>query len=221
MERIFGEIRLADFDSLELTNMNRIRTGLHNLGLSKVVIAAREIAEMDPFLKVICYPEGITEENMDAFLTEGGKLDILVDECDSLDIKILCRHRAKAHRIPVVMDTSDRGMVDIERFDLEPDRPILHGLINHLNATNVKNLSDLEKVPYLKSFVGYETISAGLRASEKELGKTIRTWPQLASSVILGGAVGTDICRRIALNQLRASGRYYVDLEEIISDLKK
>jgi len=218
MERTFGEIRLADFDALELTNMNRIRTGLHNLEVPKVVIAAREIAEMDPFLTVVCYPEGITEANIDDFLLKGGKLNVLVDECDSLDIKIMCRHRARAQRIPVVMDTSDRGMVDIERFDLEPDRPILHGLISHLDESNVRNLSDLEKVPYLKPFVGYETISAGLRASEPELGKTIRTWPQLASSVILGGAVGTDVCRRIALGKLHVSGRFYVDLEEIISD---
>ncbi len=66
--------------------------------------------------------------------------------------------------------------------------------------------------------VGYENISARLRISEPEIGKTIRTWPQLASSVVLGGAVGTDICRRIALKQFKDSGRYYVDIEEIISD---
>jgi molybdopterin/thiamine biosynthesis adenylyltransferase len=218
MERTFGEIRLADFDTLELTNMNRIRTGLHNLGVSKVMLAAREIAEIDPFLKVVCFTEGITEDNIDDFLLKDGRLNILVDECDSLDVKIYARVRAKAHRIPVVMDTSDRGMVDIERFDLEPERPLLHGLIGHLNIVNAKNLTDFEKIPYLKSFVGYEKISNGLRTSEKEIGKTIRTWPQLASSVILGGAIGTDVCRRIALGQLQASGRYYVDLENIINN---
>jgi hypothetical protein len=30
--------------------------------------------------------------------------------------------------------------------------------------------------------------------------------------------VGTDVCRRIALGQFRASGRYYVDLEQLIAD---
>jgi len=33
MERGFGEIRLADFDLLELSNLNRIRTGVQSLGL--------------------------------------------------------------------------------------------------------------------------------------------------------------------------------------------
>jgi tRNA A37 threonylcarbamoyladenosine dehydratase len=159
MERSFGEIRLADFDSLELTNMNRIRTGLHNLGVPKVVIAAREIVEMDPFLKVLCYPEGITPENLDDFLTGGGKLDILVDECDSVDVKIQCRIRARALRIPMLMETSDRGLVDVERFDLEPDRPLLHGLINGLAASDYGSLSDAEKIPIIGAMVGLSTLS--------------------------------------------------------------
>ncbi|MEM6264808.1 MAG: ThiF family adenylyltransferase, partial [Bacteroidota bacterium] len=43
MERSFGELRLADFDTLELSNLNRIRTGLHTLGKLKAVTVAREI----------------------------------------------------------------------------------------------------------------------------------------------------------------------------------
>lgn len=68
MERICGELRLADFDLLELTNLNRIRTGVHNLGLAKVYSVAREIAEIDPFLKVVCFPQGLSEDNLDEFL---------------------------------------------------------------------------------------------------------------------------------------------------------
>ncbi len=74
MERSFGEIRLADFDLLELSNLNRIRSGVHTLGISKVVVAAREIAEIDPFLRVTCFLEGVNEENLDQFLLEGGRL---------------------------------------------------------------------------------------------------------------------------------------------------
>ena len=31
MERGFGELRIADFDELELTNLNRLRSGIYNL----------------------------------------------------------------------------------------------------------------------------------------------------------------------------------------------
>ncbi|MGN6640524.1 MAG: ThiF family adenylyltransferase, partial [Mucilaginibacter sp.] len=149
MERGFGELRLADFDILELSNLNRIRTGVHNLGVPKVVIAAREIAEIDPYLKVTCYFDGLTDANMDQFFTGGGKLDIMVDECDGLDIKIMLRYKARELQIPVVMDTSDRGMLDVERFDLEPDRPLLHGTVTGINPQNIKELSNEDKVPVI------------------------------------------------------------------------
>jgi tRNA A37 threonylcarbamoyladenosine dehydratase len=48
MERSFGELRIADFDELDLSNINRIRTGVYNLKIQKTVIVAREIAEIDP-----------------------------------------------------------------------------------------------------------------------------------------------------------------------------
>jgi tRNA A37 threonylcarbamoyladenosine dehydratase len=217
-ERTFGEIRLADFDRLDLSNLNRIRTAVHHVQVPKVIIAAREIAELDPFLKVTCFEKGIDEENLDAFLHQGGKLDLLVEVCDSLDVKILARNRARGSGIPVVMDTSDRGMVDVERFDLEPQRPILHGLIEHLDTSRLKGLTNEEKIPFIFSMIGIESVSTRLKASMREVGQSIATWPQLASAVTLGGGVTTDVCRRILLDQFHASGRYYVDVETLIAD---
>lgn len=220
MERGFGELRLTDFDLLELSNLNRIRSSVHNLGVPKVVITAREIAEMDPFLKVSCFFNGLTEENMNDFFLANGKLDLLVDECDSLDIKILARFKARELGIPVIMDTSDRGMLDVERFDLEPNRPLLHGTIDNVDPKTIKGLSTEDKIPIMLQMLGVENISLRAKASMIEVEQTINTWPQLASSVALGGAVGADVSRRILLDQYRSSGRYYIDLEELIGDSK-
>ncbi|WP_411273550.1 Rv1355c family protein [Daejeonella sp.] len=220
MERGFGELRLTDFDTLELSNLNRIRAGVHNLGAPKVVITAREIAEIDPFLKVTCFLEGLTEENMELFFSENGKLDLLVDECDGLDIKILSRYKARELRIPVLMDTSDRGMLDVERFDLEPERALLHGTIDKLDPKTIKDLSTEDKIPVMLQMLGIENVSLRAKASMLEVEQTINTWPQLASSVTLGGAVGTDVCRRILLDQFHDSGRYYIDLDELIANKK-
>lgn len=219
LERTFGEIRLADFDTLDLSNLNRIRSGTHNLGLNKAIITAREIAEIDPFLRVVCFTDGLTVDNMDAFFTEGGQLDLVVEECDSVDIKILARQKAKALGIPVVMDMSDRGCLDVERFDLEPDRPILHGWIDHLDLEAAKRpMTAEEKVPYMLPITGVDTLSPRMKASVIELGQTLSTWPQLATSVALGGALAGDVVRRIFLNEFHASGRWFVDLDEQVSD---
>jgi len=57
-----------------------------------------------------------------------------------------------------------------------------------------------------------------MKASMIEMGQTIGTWPQLATSVVLGGALAGDVCRRIFLDQFRASGRWFVDLDELVSN---
>ncbi|NEU09072.1 hypothetical protein GZH53_12170 [Flavihumibacter sp. R14] len=218
MERTCGELRLADFDTLELSNLNRLRAGLHNLGMPKTVIAAREIAEIDPFLKVRIFNDGLNSENMDAFFTGGGKLDLFVEVCDSLDIKVSSRFKARSLQIPVVMDTNDRGMLDIERFDTEPERSVFHGLIDEfVDQSGLKPLEPSNRFALLSALVSFDSLSERMKLSMTEINKTITSWPQLASSVVLGGAITTDISRRILLGQHHASGRYYVDLDQLIN----
>ncbi len=218
-ERICGELVLADFDVIELSNLNRIQTGVANFGIKKTVVVAREIAEIDPYLKVTCYHEGLTENNINDFFTKDGKLDICIEVCDGLLQKIQARQKAKELGIAVVMNSSDRGTTDIERFDLNPNLPILHGLIDHLDLEKVKEAKTNEqKVPYLLPMLGVETSSERLKASMLEIEETITTWPQLASGVIFGGGICTDVCRRILLNQFTKSGRYFVDTEKEIND---
>lgn len=225
MERTCGELRLADFDEIELSNMNRIKVNVQDLGLNKAIVAARQIAELDPFINVICFTEGITLGTIDEFFTGNGKLDILVEECDGIDIKILARIKAKALGIPVVMDTNDKGMLDVERFDLEPERPIFHGKVAELEALSADQLTETlnkltipEKIGYLGKIIGFENLSPAMMRSVGEMNKTIVGWPQLASAVTLGGAMITDISRRILLKQFSDSGRYFVDFDELFND---
>ncbi|MEP6633657.1 MAG: Rv1355c family protein, partial [Luteimonas sp.] len=212
LERSCGELRLADFDVIDLSNLNRLRCGIHNIGLSKTVIAAREIAELDPYLKVVCFSDGYNDSNSEAFLSG---LDVVVDECDSLDVKFSIREQARARGIPVLMNASDRGSTDIERFDLEPQRPFFHGTLGSVNPDQLVNLDTEGKIPIILAMIGLPTTSARLRASMMEIGQTIKTWPQLGADVTLGGAIVCDVARRLLLGEPVASGRYHMDLHDI------
>lgn len=217
-ERCFGRVTLADFDLLELSNLNRIRSGIQNIGLPKTIIVAREIAEIDPFIEITCLHEGITLDNIDSFFTSNGPLDLVIDECDSLEIKILCRQKAKEYSIPLVMEMSDRGLIDIERHDISPDYPPFHGALKDMDIDliSLQGLSNTEKLPYLLAIHPVETLSKRMRSSLTEMGKSIKTWPQLASAVSLGGGVICDTSRKILLKQPIPSGRFFIDLEKLI-----
>lgn len=216
MERVYGTLRIADFDYLELSNLNRIRASVSSLGLPKTCLVAREISEIDPFLKVEVFSEGITDENLDQFIGAGDtKLDLLIEECDSLDIKIKSRLKARAAGIPVIMDTSDRGMMDIERFDLEPSRALMHGMVDESRADKLDQWTAKERLALVMDMVGAENISSRLKSSLLEVEESITTWPQLASSVVLGGALSTVVSRQILLGLPVDSGRYYTDAEQL------
>ncbi|WP_395293744.1 ThiF family adenylyltransferase [Kitasatospora hibisci] len=214
LEGIGSRFKLADFDAFSLSNLNRLRAGVHDLDVNKAVITARQMFEIDPYLDIEIHTDGLTEENLDAFLTG---LDLLVEECDTPYVKIAARERARALRIPVVMDCNDRGMLDVERFDLEPGRPLLHGVIGDVSSAALKSLSQQERVDLILAMVDAERISPELRASFAQLGTTLSSWPQLASGVALGGALTAEAARRILLGGDCPSGRFYVDFAELIT----
>lgn len=56
MERIVGKLHIADADSIELSNLNRMSCSLFELGAPKWASTARAIAEIDPYLEVEVWP---------------------------------------------------------------------------------------------------------------------------------------------------------------------
>ena len=208
LEGVGGHFRVADFDSLELSNMNRLRAGCQDVGVNKAVLTARELFELDPYLTVEIFPQGIIDETLEAFLQGTGKLDVLVEECDDLYMKVLLREQAARLRIPVVMEMSFRGTVDVERFDLEPERPPSHGLLQGITARELRGLSTKDKVPFVMSLLGTADVPAAFAASLMEIDQTTNTWPQLASWVSCGGALAAGAARRVLLNEHTESGRF-------------
>ncbi len=211
-----GRLRLADFDHLELSNLNRVPASVFDLGLNKAYVAARRVAELDPYLPVDVFDEGLTFDTVEEFL-DG--LDILVEECDSLDMKAVLREGARSRGIPVLMATADRGLVDVERFDQQPDRPILHGLLGELDIGLLPGMSSREKVRHILRHLEAERLSPRTAASLVEIDRSLSTWPQLASDVVLGASVLAEAVRRIGLGEELRSGRTRIDIGWAFSQL--
>lgn len=211
MEGVGGELRLADPDELSLSNLNRLRASVLDLGLPKVVIAARAIAEIDPYLDLVVLDEKITADNVDRFL-DG--LDLLIEECDDLRMKLELRERARARGIPVIMHTSERGMLDVERYDLDRAYPLLHGLTGGVDAEGLAKMPLTARLPFMMRVLGEPSVRT--KVTLPEVGATVASWPQLASEVVIGGGVVTDVARRILLGEAIPSGRWFLDLGELL-----
>ncbi|MCD2193636.1 Rv1355c family protein [Actinomycetospora endophytica] len=216
LEGLCGQLRLADFDGIDVSNLNRIPATVLDLGVNKAVVAARRVAELDPHLDVRVVPQGVTDEVLDEFL-DG--LDVLVEEADSLDVKVALREGARRRGIPVLMVTSDRGLLDVERFDSEPDRPLFHGLVGELDSERLCGLATADKVTHVMRILGAADLSPRIAASMVEVGRTLSTWPQLCGEVALGAATVAAAVRRLGLGRPLGSGRVRIDLDEALDDL--
>jgi hypothetical protein len=214
MEGVCTGFRLADGDVLVLSNLNRLPASIADIGLPKVVLAARELFELDPFLDIQIFPDGLDAADLDSFLRCGARVvDLVVEECDDFVIKTCLRARARALGVPVLMETSERGTLDVERFDLEPHRPLLHGLLEGLQPVAASaGMSDLVWIQAMVNRV-LPHMRPRTRDAVQQVGRTLRSWPQLASEVALGAATVTTAARRILLGEPMASGRYLVDID--------
>jgi hypothetical protein len=221
LEGIGNNIKLADFDLLSVSNLNRFRAGLPDIGINKAVLSARQMYEINPFLNIEVYDIGITPENMESFLISP-KIDLLVEETDNLKLKINIRNMAKKYKIPVLMVTGngDNVLVDIERYDLDENLPILSGylssdLINKIQSVEKGKGSFEERVILARDFIGKEYLASRLVDSFSEVGKTLAGIPQLAESSFLRGAVICHFVKKILLKEEVLSGRYKVLLDGV------
>jgi hypothetical protein len=210
MERTAENFKIADFDVLSMSNLNRLPFRLCDIGLRKVEIAKRWALEIDPYLKIQVFSEGVQDSNIEDFFIGNRRLDLVVDECDSGLVKLLLRLFARKYRIPLLMETSDRGLLDVENYQ-NVTEPLFHARILDSEVEDLLSKSSNE---VLLRFIDLSAASKRGIDSMLEIGKTLDTWPQLASDVLHGGASVTIAARNILLGNTILSGRYFMDLQQ-------
>ena len=209
------EIKLADPDTIDLSNLNRIRTDATALGKNKAEIVAKFIYHLNPYAIVHLYTDGVTDENMDDFLSD---IDILIEETDNLELKIKLRVAAKAKKIPVVMatDNGDGVIMDIERYDLHDDLMIFNGVAGDLTVDQFRAFPPQDLPKLAATIAGTEFTVPRMHQSLLEVGKTLYSWPQLGSAATMSGVVVAYTVRRMLLGEPVREGKFEVNLDAVI-----
>jgi len=211
------KIKLADPDVISPTNLNRMRLDFMNIGENKAELVAQYIYQLNPYADISVYSEGINGKNVGEFL-DG--LDILIEELDDVEMKVSMREEAKKRKIPVVMatDNGDNVIIDIERFDLNSDLPIFHGRLEGFDLEEIKKAPQKE-FEAMARIIDVSLVPQRILHSVLEVGKTIYSWPQLASAATLSGVALAYIVRKIALAENIISGKTEVNLDSIFDPL--
>jgi hypothetical protein len=217
---ISRNIRLVDGAVISGSNLNRILTGVSSVGVSKCVVIGRQIYEMNPYAMVE-YFDKVTAENI-ADILDGA--DIAIDEIDDIEMKVRIRLAARKLKLPVLMATElgDTLMLDVERFDLDPDRELFHGLIKDIDkVAETPPENHREWTKHAVSIIDPSNMPMKMQKSLLKIGSTIVTHPQLGSTVMVTGGALAFAVKNIALGHPVNSGRYVVSLEkELLADHK-
>lgn len=213
-EHLCGEIWLADFDGLDLSNLNRLGAGVDELGENKAVIVARRIARIDPYLQVRIFPAGVTEENVEAFV---GGVDLVLEECDSLPIKGLVRRVARRLGVNVLYAADERGFVSVEPYGNEPALAPFLGDDANAHRSRADFASSQEFYRALTAWLGgWDAISARSQESLAAIGTRLCGYPQLASEARFAAGVVGHLARRLLLGERVAPFQGHLDLDALV-----
>lgn len=122
-----GTLILVDFDTIDITNINRQIMALSStIGKKKIDILRDRVIDINPKCNVICYDMFVNESNyMELFKN---KIDFFVDACDLIKTKKLVIKYCLNNNIKIIssmgtgnrMDPSKLEIIDIKKTSYDP-----------------------------------------------------------------------------------------------------
>jgi len=212
-----NSVKIVDPDIISPTNLNRLRTGWDSVGDNKIDAVAAEIIRLNPYINIekTKNTDSQTTENLFAYSPQ---INVVVDSVDDLQAKVALRQLAKKYHLPVVMatDVGDNVILDIERYDTNPDQKLFNDRVKDIDHIDLDNLNPLQKIKLAIQIVGFEFLSDRMLQSLLVIGKEIPTWPQLGSTASMAGGAIATVIKKIVLNENVRSGRYPLFLDSLI-----
>jgi tRNA threonylcarbamoyladenosine dehydratase len=110
-----GGLRLVDYGTVDLSNINRQLFALHStVGRTKVELAAQRVLDINPACRVDVRPGFVNAETVEDFLE--GPPDVVVDAIDSLNSKVTLLEAAWRRGIPLVASMGAGGRMDASQI---------------------------------------------------------------------------------------------------------
>lgn len=220
-------MKLADFDTLSLSNLNRIKGSLTNLGQNKTHLVAEQIYELNPYANLILFEAGLNASNLEEFMCADPKPNVIIDEADDLATKQFVRLAARSLKIPLVMAT-DNGLesnIRIIRFDRSPNASHMKNVptlsfkqvLSGYQKLEPAKLTTHQKLKLIAKLVGTKNVSYEMQKGSIMAAKNqIAGWPQIAPTVFLGGSLAAYAVLLILNNQSTPASQKTISIIKLL-----
>lgn len=178
-----GEFFLCDYDTVDVTNINRqLIATVNTIGMDKVIVQKERILSINPNALVNISKSRLNEDNIDTFNLK--RYDYVVDAIDDVKAKILLIKHCKENEINIISAMGAGKRLDPTRLKIADiyetqGCPLARRMRNRLRKAGVKNL---------------KVVFSDEQAIEKDLGfiPSIAFLPPV-SGMIIGGEVIRDL----------------------------
>lgn len=188
-----GEISIVDFDTVDLTNLNRqIIATQDSIGKLKTSVMRDRLLSINPNVIVHEFPEKFSTENSDLFF-KNKKYDYIVDAIDLVTSKLALAEIAKNLSIPIIssMGTGNKiepTMLEVADINKTSVCPLARVMRKELKNRGIKKL----KVVYSKELPRKPFNESGSREKKVNVG-SIAFVPSTAG-LIIASEVVKDLC---------------------------
>lgn len=188
-----GKITVVDYDTVDITNLNRQIIATQNtIGKNKVEVIKERAISINPNIEIIAIKEKYNSETRDIFFKEK-KYDYIVDAIDLVSSKLDLIETAHKLNIPIIssMGTGNKinpTMLEVADINKTSVCPLARVMRKELKTRNIKKL----KVVYSKEIPMKPLNEDGGREKYKNVG-SISFVPSVAG-LIIASEVVKDIC---------------------------
>jgi len=178
-----GNITIVDFDTVDVSNLNRQVIALRStIGKYKVDVMKDRVLDINPEINIKSIKDKISGDNIN--LIDYDKYDYIVDAIDDVKAKIMIISRAKGCNIPIIssmgtgnkMDPSKLEIISITKTKMCPLAKVLRKELRKIkinNVTVVYSPEEPKKLEYIKgeknppASISFVPASAGLLIAGK------------------------------------------------------
>ena len=113
-----GHLILVDFDTVDITNINRQLVALHStIGRKKVDVYKERVLDINPDCIVDTFDIFYNEDTKDIIFNS--KIDYVIDCCDSLPSKVLLIKEFNKRKIPIISSMGTGNKFHPEMFKID------------------------------------------------------------------------------------------------------
>ncbi|MGL5567913.1 MAG: tRNA threonylcarbamoyladenosine dehydratase [Cetobacterium sp.] len=158
-----GELTVVDFDTIDITNLNRqIIATRDTVGKDKVEVIKERALSINPNIKINAYKEKFFKDKKDLFFSADKKYSYIIDAIDLVTAKLDLIYIAKELKIPIIssMGTGNKinpmmlEIADISKTSVCPLAKVMRGELKKRRIQKLKVLFSRELPMKPKSLDG-------------------------------------------------------------------